>query len=194
VRPFLLPYALIGVILLGELLARGAKRPDARARDAGSLWVIAALTGAGYWGAFAFRGWSLGRPAWRAAHAGLFLGPWAGWAGAALTVAGTAFRVYAVKVLGENFTRVVRVSKDQRLVEDGPYRLIRHPSYTGGLLGAFGVALALGTWPGVWMMLAGALPSYGYRMRVEEEALVEALGEPYRAYRARTKRLIPFVW
>ncbi|MDE2489528.1 MAG: isoprenylcysteine carboxylmethyltransferase family protein [Elusimicrobia bacterium] len=193
-RPFLLAYVLIGVILLGELIARGGKRPESRRRDRGSLWVIALLTGSGYWLAFLFAAYAAAHPTWRAAHPGYFLGAWASWAAVALTVGGMGFRLWAVRLLGRYFTRDVRVSADQPVVEAGPYRLIRHPSYTGALAAGAGVGLALGAWPCPLLILAGKVPSFLYRIRVEEAALVEAIGEPYRAYRARTKRLIPHVW
>ena len=193
-KAFLPAYALLGVILLGELLARGARRPGSVRRDRGSLWVITAAAGAGYWCAFMFAAFAHAHPAWRAAHPGYFLGAWAPWAGAALTVGGTGLRLWAVRVLGRFFTRDVRVSADQIVVQSGPYRLIRHPSYTGGLTAALGVGLALGAWPCALSIMAGMLSSFYYRMRVEEAALLDALGAPYAAYRARTKRLIPFVW
>ena len=74
-----------------------------------------------------------------------------------------------------------------------PYRWIRHPSYTGTLLTITGVLLAATN----WLALVGILPVLAallYRMHVEEQALSEQLGEPYRAYMRRTKRLLPFVY
>jgi len=190
----LLPGALTALILLGELPRLLRRRPDSRGADRGSFPAVIALTAAGYWAAFLLAGRALRDPALRAAHPGWFFGPWSAWAGAALALGGTLFRVWAVRVLGRYFTVTVRVSADQRVVEEGPYRLLRHPSYTGSLLAAAGVGLALGSWPSLLAVLAGMLPGLLYRIRVEEAALLAALGEPYRAYRSRTWRLLPLVW
>ena len=189
-----LAYVLVGVILLGELPTLGRSRPGSRGGDRGSYAAIMVLLGAGYWGAFYFAGKAAADPALRAAHLGWFFGPWSAWTGAALVLGGTIFRQWAIRTLGGYFTRTVLVSSDQRIVEEGPYRWVRHPSYTGALLAAAGVGLALGNAASLACLLAAMLPSFAYRIRVEEEALIGALGDPYRAYRARTKRLIPFVW
>ncbi len=113
-------------------------------------------------------------------------------AGIALMVAGEGFRLYAIRSLGRYFTFVVALHPGQHLVESGPYRLIRHPSYTGSLVTVLGICLAMAN----WLSLLGVIPAalgYGYRIRIEERALVEGLGEAYRAYMRRTKRIIPYI-
>lgn len=185
---------LCGVILLGELPTLGRRRPGARGADRGSYAFITFLMAAGYWSAFYFAGRSAADPSFRAAHAGVYLGKWAEWLGAFMTVSGTLFRQWAIRTLGRFFTRSVRVSSDQIVVQDGPYRWVRHPSYTGAMLAASGVGLALGNAISFACLVVAILPGFAYRIVVEEKALLETLGEPYRAYRARTKRLIPFVW
>ncbi len=107
---------------------------------------------------------------------------------------GLAIRAWAVVVLGAAFRTTVEVDTDQRVVADGPYRWIRHPSYTGLLLIAAGFGLALGNWLSVLICLALPLPAMLRRIQVEETELTRVLGEPYRAYEAETKRLIPGVW
>jgi protein-S-isoprenylcysteine O-methyltransferase Ste14 len=189
-----LAYVLIGVILLGELPTLGRRRPGSRGADRGSYAAITILFVVGYWSAFYFAGRSAGEPAFRAAHSGVYFGPWSAWLGALLVVGGTLFRQWAIRTLGQYFTRSVQVSSDQSVVQDGPYRWLRHPSYTGGMLAAAGVGLALGNAVSFACLLAASLAGFGYRIAVEEKALIETLGEPYRAYSARTKRLIPFVW
>ncbi len=113
-------------------------------------------------------------------------------AGIALIVGGEVFRLYAIRSLGRYFTFTVALHPGQQLVERGPYRVIRHPSYTGALVTIAGVCLATAN----WLSLLGVVPAalgYAYRIRVEEEALVEGLGDEYRAYQRRTKRLIPYI-
>jgi protein-S-isoprenylcysteine O-methyltransferase Ste14 len=114
--------------------------------------------------------------------------------GIALMWVGIALRQWAVWTLGRFFTVVVRVADDQTVVESGPYRWVRHPSYTGALLTLVGLGAALGSWLSVLALLV--LPTIGLviRIRVEERALLAALGEPYRAYAEHRRRLLPGVW
>jgi protein-S-isoprenylcysteine O-methyltransferase Ste14 len=114
--------------------------------------------------------------------------------GITLMLAGLAFRFYAMWVLGRFFTYDVAVQADQTIVEAGPYRYIRHPSYTGALITLVGLGLALGNWAALLTILACMGIAYAYRITVEEAALVAALGEPYKQYMRRTQRLVPFLF
>lgn len=111
-----------------------------------------------------------------------------------LMLAGIAFRFYAMSVLGRFFTYDVAVHAGQTVVEAGPYRYIRHPSYTGALITLVGLGLALGNWAGLFAVLVCMAVAYGYRISVEEAALLAALGDPYKQYMRRTRRLIPFLF
>jgi protein-S-isoprenylcysteine O-methyltransferase Ste14 len=113
------------------------------------------------------------------------------------TIVGAAsmwFRVAAIRTLGRFFTATVTVQQGQRVIDTGPYRLIRHPSYTGALGTALGCALVFHSAIGAALVAAVAVPAYLYRMSVEERRLAQELGEPYEAYMRRTKRLLPFVY
>ena len=112
--------------------------------------------------------------------------------GIALALAGIAFRWWAVLTLGRFFTTRVMTRPDQTVVQTGPYRLVRHPSYTGMLITVLGMLLASANWVSL-ACFPIALPGLAYRIRVEEQALIGALGAPYRDYMRRTKRLLPFV-
>jgi protein-S-isoprenylcysteine O-methyltransferase Ste14 len=116
------------------------------------------------------------------------------WGALVLLAAALAFRVWAIRTLGRFFTANVRVLEGHRVVATGPYRLVRHPSYTGAILVQFGLAWNFGSGWGALAALLLVLPSYAHRITVEERALVAGLGEEYERYRARTKRLIPFVF
>ena len=115
------------------------------------------------------------------------------WAGMSLMLAGTILRRLCFRALGTSFTGEVRVRPDQHVVSAGPYRWVRHPSYTAGMLMVVGTATAMGTWAGALVALALTIVGYAYRVRVEEAALTATLGDSYRQYAARTKRFIPFV-
>jgi protein-S-isoprenylcysteine O-methyltransferase Ste14 len=111
-----------------------------------------------------------------------------------LMLAGVAFRWYSIRVLGKYFTRQVAIQPGQAVVENGPYRWIRHPSYSGALITIFGVGLALTNWLSLIGVMVMAFIGYSYRVWVEEKTLANVLGEPYRQYMSRTKRFIPFVY
>jgi len=114
--------------------------------------------------------------------------------GIILMLAGVAFRWYSIRVLGKYFTRQVAIQPGQTVVENGPYRLIRHPSYSGALITIFGAGLAFTNWLSLIVVMVITFIGYSYRVGVEEKALVNGLGEPYRQYMKRTKRFIPFLY
>jgi protein-S-isoprenylcysteine O-methyltransferase Ste14 len=113
--------------------------------------------------------------------------------GVALALAGVAFRQYAVATLGRFFTTRVMTQPGQTVIETGPYRYVRHPSYSGMLLTVLGVLLCSTDWLSLACFVL-ALPGVAYRIKVEEGALVQALGEPYRDYMRRTPRLVPYLF
>ena len=115
-------------------------------------------------------------------------------AGLVLLLAGIILRGWAFKTLGKYFTFTVMVSADQPVISAGPYRLLRHPSYTGLLLGCAGVGLASANWVALAGLTLLPLALLLWRIQVEENALLATLGEPYRRYAAQHKRLVPLVW
>jgi protein-S-isoprenylcysteine O-methyltransferase Ste14 len=115
-------------------------------------------------------------------------------AGICLMLAGIALRWYAATILGKYFTFDVAIHSGQTLVEAGPYRYLRHPSYSGALLTLLGFGLALGNWAGLATALFCLGSAYAYRIPIEETALAAALGEPYKRYVNRTWRLVPFLF
>ena len=114
--------------------------------------------------------------------------------GLALMVAGLLLRWWAIVHLGRFFTVNVAVASDHRVVDTGPYRLIRHPSYTGILLTCLGVGLCFGNFASLLVIVVPIVALALKRMRVEEAALAGALGDDYRTYMSHTKRLIPGVY
>jgi protein-S-isoprenylcysteine O-methyltransferase Ste14 len=114
--------------------------------------------------------------------------------GVALIVAGSMLRRHCFRMLGASFTGDVRANADQQVVTRGAYSILRHPSYTAGIVLNVGMGLALGSWMSAIVLLVAAIVVYAYRISVEERALVEAIGEPYREFMRTRKRLIPFVY
>ena len=182
-------YVVVGVfavleqrIRLKSLLNRHGVR-----EDRGSLMVVIVAVGAGVAGGFVL--------ASQVPSAAI---PTARWPifvlGLALMCAGIALRQWSVALLGRFFTVDIRVHQDQTVVERGPYRWLQHPSYTGMIITFVGIGLALGNWAALGLLIV--LPTAGLvvRIRVEERALLDGLGEPYRRFAASRHRLVPWVW
>ena len=117
----------------------------------------------------------------------------AGPVGAGIEVAGLALRAWSMRTLGESYSRTLRVDDAQRVVDQGPYRFVRHPGYAGSLMIWTGFALTSRSLAVVEVV--GGLLGYAYHRRVAaEEALLRRDLPGYVAYSERTKRLIPFIW
>ncbi len=116
---------------------------------------------------------------------------WVSYIGIAVVVLGFILRQYAIHTLGKFFVPVVTVRKEQRIIQEGPYRYVRHPSYTGLLLELVGAGLAVSNWLAAIVTLVLAIAALSYRIAVEERALREHFGKKYEDYQAKTKKLIP---
>jgi protein-S-isoprenylcysteine O-methyltransferase Ste14 len=192
--PFVWPYALVfwGVNIWAfmpemKIVRRGlegAKREGSQ--DSGSvrvllsgMWVATALA---YPLAFV-RTWAFPRGAQLPMFA----------AGVSLILLGSLLRRYCWRTLGEYFTGEVRAQKDQPVISSGPYRLVRHPSYTAGIMMFIGVGLALGNWFSLALLTIATIATYSYRVAIEERALLDTIGEPYESYMKQRKRFIPYI-
>ena len=118
---------------------------------------------------------------------------WVG-VGCGISLAGIAFRLWAIRTLGAHFTRYLQVADDHRLVVDGPYRRLRHPSYAGAILMYTGVGIGLGNAVSVAALVL--LPAIGFIERIshEEALLGESFGDSYAEYARHTRRLFPGLW
>ncbi len=114
--------------------------------------------------------------------------------GLILMGAGIVLRQWSILTLGRFFTTDVRLQEGQTVVETGPYRWVRHPSYTGLLVTLLGFGLALGNWAALAVIVVVPLVGLIVRIRYEERVLLDGLGEPYRAFAANRRRLVPGVW
>jgi protein-S-isoprenylcysteine O-methyltransferase len=192
--PFVWPYALVfWAVYVWAFLPEwkvvqggreGAK--DANSKDSGSLKVILG----GMWAALII------------AYPLAFVKAWAfpqRWqlplfvAGVLLIVIGSLLRRYCWRTLGKYFTGDVKARPDQPVITSGPYRWVRHPSYTAGMMMFIGIGLALGSWFSFALLTIAVIATYAYRVAVEERVLLETIGEPYRSYMKQRKRFIPYI-
>lgn len=114
------------------------------------------------------------------------------WIGAAITAGGLVFSVWARRHLGKNWSQKVTVKKDHELIVSGPYSLVRHPIYTGLLLGLLGTAVARGEWRGL-LAVALVFAALWHKLRLEEKWMRAQFGEPYEAYARRVAALVPHI-
>src|SRR5437773_6337007 len=170
---------MFGAVLVPRLRGRGATRVR-RDRGSGALIILTVFISIGLALSFGYAGV-------------VVLPDRVFYPGILLMLLGVLVRQWAIAVLGRFFSLTVRVAEDHRVVVRGPYRLVRHPSYTGVLITFIGLALAVQSWAALLVLLTVFGVSYGYRMRVEERVLLSELGQDYAEYMKRTKRLIPFL-
>lgn len=116
------------------------------------------------------------------------------WLGVLMMLLGLGLRIWSMRVLGEYYTRTLRVTEKQAIVTQGPYRVIRHPGYLGTICVWIGFSLAVGNWIAAILVTILLFGVYGYRIRSEEFMLIDKFGNEYHEYRKRTWRLVPFVY
>ncbi len=120
------------------------------------------------------------------------LGVWCFWSGAAVTAGGLLFSVWARRHLGANWSQAVTLKQDHELITSGPYALVRHPIYTGLLLGFLGSAAACGEWRGL-LAVAIVFAALWHKLRLEEKWMRAQFGEPYEAYARHVAALVPHI-
>lgn len=118
---------------------------------------------------------------------------WFFYPGIVVMILGIIFRQWSIVVLGRFFSGTVSTQEGQKVVKKGPYKYIRHPSYTGALLILIGIGLTLQSWGAVITLILFFCVAYGYRIYVEEKVLISELGNSYIEYKNKTKKLIPYI-
>ena len=182
-------FVLDGGLLVSELALiwrRRASRASHTRHDRGShLWLWAVIVGsivAAHLAALSNVGPRLfGAVSWH-------------WFGAGLFAIGTVLRWWSIVHLGRFFSVDVAIHHDHEVVDTGPYRVVRHPSYSGLLLQCAGLGIVLGTLLSLLVIIVPTFLVLAHRIRVEEKALLANLGNEYAAYSQRTKRLLPGVF
>jgi protein-S-isoprenylcysteine O-methyltransferase Ste14 len=120
-------------------------------------------------------------------------GIWPFWIGAAITAGGLIFAVWARVHLGRNWSRSVTVKEEHELITTGPYALVRHPIYTGILVGFLGTAIALSQVRGFLAFILIFIALWG-KLRREEAWMRSQFGETYAAYARHTAALVPYLF
>ena len=113
--------------------------------------------------------------------------------GVALMILGSLLRRWCFRTLGQYFTGDVKARADQPVIRTGPYRFVRHPSYTAGIMMFTGIGLALGSWFSFLLITIASIATYWYRVTIEERALLGTIGEQYASFMKERKRFIPYI-
>lgn len=167
--------------ILINLLTR-SKKSEAKSHDKNSLsviWIVIALSiTAGVFIAFSYPKFGTDKY----------------FTGISLMVIGTTLRLYTVFSLKSLFTADIAIHHDHKLITDGVFKIIRHPSYSGSLLTFLGLGLTLGNWISLLIVFLPVLAVFLYRINIEEKALMDNFKEEYADYQKKTKKLIPFVY
>ncbi|MFZ1664891.1 MAG: isoprenylcysteine carboxylmethyltransferase family protein [Flavobacteriales bacterium] len=158
---------------------------DNKNTDGWTIWLILGVSGIGQ--VLSLMEWAYYRGAPTA------LDIWA-ISGIACLAVGTLFRLWAIRTLDNAFSATVQIKQGQQLITSGPYRWLRHPSYTGAWVAMFGAALLMHSYLGLVLMGPGMLLVYKRRIAVEEKALESAFADNYRTMKQHTHRLIPCIW
>jgi protein-S-isoprenylcysteine O-methyltransferase Ste14 len=174
------------VLELGLLVRDLARRKAGSGQDRGTRAIIAVSLAGSIWIGILLPGWL---PALDTPARSMFAA-----AGLVVIWVGLAVRIWAVLTLGGSFSTFLQVDTQQAVVTRGPYRWVRHPSYSGLLLIVLGFGLGAGNW--LSLLICAVVPWWGLsrRISVEEAELVRVLGDQYRDYQQATRRLVPGLW
>ena len=114
--------------------------------------------------------------------------------GMTLFVIGLMIRIHSLLTLKQYFTYSVAKVENHKIIETGLYKFIRNPGYLGQSLIFIGMSTSISNWLSILVMMIPVILGYLYRIKVEEEFMLEQLGEDYLNYQERTKRLIPMIY
>ncbi len=167
-----------------ELRQAQQHRPEANAADSGSRPVVRLSYVIGIVGALIVKD----------AAPSLTIDALGSWIGLILMWCGIGLRFWSFQTLGRYFTFKVQTSQDQPVISAGPYRVIRHPGYAGGLLAFIGLGFVIGNWASIVVLTVAVSCGLVYRITIEERALCRDLGGRYQPYAESRKRLVPFIW
>jgi protein-S-isoprenylcysteine O-methyltransferase Ste14 len=153
--------------------------------DKGSLWVLIISITIGYLLSFFIATTKIGRIYhWNILFA----------SGILIIIVGLMIRIISIKTLKQYFTYSVTKSENQEIIEKGFYKFIRHPGYLGQLLIFAGISISLSNWLSVIFMLLSTFIGYMNRIKVEEQFMLDQMGDIYFNYQKRTKKLIPKIY
>jgi len=166
-------------------LRQRSKSKVTTSSDKGSLWWLYGLISVGYALSFSIGATKIGR-----------IYPWNTFfaAGMALFAIGFMIRIYSILALRQYFTYSVAKVENHKIIITGLYSFIRHPGYLGQLIIFIGISTSISNWLSILLMMIPVTLGYLYRIKIEEKFMIDQLGEDYKNYQERTKRIIPMLY
>lgn len=171
-------YILSCVMFMMEMTILFRKRKNAKIEDKRTARLLFSCIFVSFFLAFFFMGSRIGLLP-KEYH-------WVSWLGFVVILIGMGFRWYCVSVLGKYFTGVVLIQKEHQLVQRGPYKILRHPGYTGALIGFLGIGISTNNWINMIIFFVAMGLFYVYRIPLEERMLLDHFGDAYREYQKKT--------
>lgn len=166
-------------------LKQGRKTKSTNSSDKRSLWWLYGLITVGYTLSFSIGATKIGRIYyWNTFFA----------IGMALFVIGLMIRIHSIQTLKQYFTYSVGKVENQKIIDTGLYKYIRHPGYLGQLIIFLGISISISNWLSIILMMTPVTLGYLNRIKIEERFMMEQMGENYLNYQNRTKRLIPKIY
>jgi protein-S-isoprenylcysteine O-methyltransferase Ste14 len=176
---------LYGFFELFMNLRQKRKSKITSSNDKHSLWWLFGLIAIGYTLSYAIGATKIGRIYhWNA----LFI------IGMILFTIGLATRIHSLLTLRQYFTYSVSKVENHQIIQTGLYRFIRHPGYLGQLIIFCGISISISNWLSILAMMIPVIFGYLNRMNIEEKFMAEQMGDEYLKYKARTKRIIPWIY
>jgi protein-S-isoprenylcysteine O-methyltransferase Ste14 len=176
---------LYGLFEVFMSLRHRSKNNATTTSDKGSQWLLYGLITTGYALSFAIGATKIGRMYdWNTFFA----------IGTALFGIGFIIRIYSILTLKQYFPYSVAKAENHEIIETGLYKFIRHPGYLGQLIIFIGIAISISNWLSILLMMIPVALGYLYRIKVEEKFMSDQLGEDYKKYQERTKKIIPVVY
>ena len=111
--------------------------------------------------------------------------------GAVICALGVGYAIWARIHLGRNWSPIPNVKEGHELITSGPYKLVRHPIYTGIIVAALGTGFAIPVWFLIFFIMTIV---FVWRVKVEEALMTKQFPNQYPEYKKRTWALIPFIW
>ena len=115
------------------------------------------------------------------------------WFGIILTIFGLGFTVWARQYLGKNWSGIVTIKEEHKLITKGPYQIVRNPMYSGLLLAFIGTAIARGNMQAL-IAICIVIVTLLRKIKIEEHVLLSQFGEVFLRYKTQTKALIPLIY
>jgi protein-S-isoprenylcysteine O-methyltransferase Ste14 len=177
-----LVWAVSEIVLNRRMRSRDGDKSGADGYSLRLIWIVIAVSiGLGTWISMTF-------------HRPIAAGTVLPYAGLVLIFTGVIFRLIIIRSLGRFFTVDVTIRPDHRLKKDGFYRFLRHPSYFASYLSFIGFGLSLNNWISLLLIGVSIFAAFAYRIKIEEQVLLDHFGTEYAHYQKTTKKLIPFLY